>query len=58
MVKGVETSDKDEFERESSKLIGLGYKISSSNCGFLNSERYDFCPYYQAILIKESESNG
>lgn len=58
MIKVVETSDKNEFECESSELMKQDYKVSSSNCGFINLERYNFCPYYQAILVKEGESVG
>lgn len=58
MIKVVETSDKNDFERQSLKLMEQGYRVSSTYCGFLNSERYDFCSYYQAIFIKEGGSNG
>lgn len=31
--------------------IRLISKILSTNCGFANSEEYDFCSSYNAILI-------
>lgn len=52
MVKTIETSDKDKFEQQVNELLNQNFKLSSSSCGFVNSKEYDFCPLYQAILIK------
>ena len=52
-VKVIAKGDKDEFEKELQNLLNDGFKIISSNCGFINSELYDFADYYQAILVKE-----
>lgn len=47
----VETSDMDIFEKHCASLIAEGYEISSTSCGFVHSERYDFCNSYQAIFV-------
>ena len=49
----VDESRPDVFEEKVNELLKMGYKISSTSCGFVNSEAYDFCSVYQAILIKE-----
>lgn len=54
-IKVVESSNKDKFESLTQDLMNQGYKISSTSCGFVNSEKYDFCDSYQAILIKDNE---
>ena len=50
-IKTVESSDKDKFGVEVNELLNNGYRIMTTNCGFANSEKYDFCALYQAILI-------
>jgi len=40
-----------EFENRCEELICQGYKLSSTSCGFANSEQYDFCGVYQAIFV-------
>jgi hypothetical protein len=50
-IKVIESADCDEFERDVNDLLSNGYRVLSSNCGFVNSEKYDFCSSYQAILI-------
>lgn len=52
MIKVIETSNAKEFEAELNDYINFGYKILSCNCGFVNSEQYDFANCYQAILEK------
>ena len=42
-IKVIEQSDKDKFETEVNELLNNGYKILTTNCGFANSEKYDFC---------------
>ena len=39
-----------EVEKQCSKLYADGYEIIASNCGFADSEKYDFCSSYQAIF--------
>ena len=41
------------FEDTVNEYLKEGYKLSSSNCGFVNSEAYDFVDVWQAILYKE-----
>jgi len=41
----------DNFEKEVNEFLQNGYLISSTSCGFANSESYDFCGVYRAILI-------
>lgn len=52
-AKVIAKSNKDEFEAELQKLLEAGFKIVSCNCGFINSELYDFADYYQAVLVKD-----
>lgn len=52
IAKVITSEDKDKFEAELQKFLDDGYELVSSNCGFINSEQYDFADYYQAILIK------
>lgn len=54
-IKVIEENNKINFESEVNYYLDIGYKISSTNCGFVNSEVYDFCSCYQAILVKEEE---
>lgn len=49
----VSTSKQGYFEDTVNDYLEEGYKILSSNCGFVNSEAYDFCDNWQAILYKE-----
>lgn len=52
-IKVIENSDLVKFESEVQIYLDQGFKINSSSCGFVQSESYDFCSCYQAILIKE-----
>lgn len=54
-IKVIEENNKINFESEVNYYLDIGYKISSTNCGFVNSEEYDFCSCYQAVLVKEEE---
>jgi len=49
----IESTDVSEFKNNVTELLQQGYTILSSNCGFINSEQYNFCSIYQAILVKE-----
>ena len=48
----IDTSDKVEFEALCAKAVAEGYKLKSCDCGFLDSESYNFCSSYQAIFVK------
>jgi len=52
-IKTVNVSDEKQFEDCCNDLLSNGWKILSTSCGFANSEKYDFCSSWQAILIKE-----
>ena len=46
----ISRSDEDQFTKDVNELLVLGWEILSTSCGFVNSEQYDFCGSYQAIL--------
>lgn len=53
MVVVVDKSDKDEFETEVNTMMENGYKLSSSDCGYIGevgNSVYD-CNYYMAIMV-------
>jgi hypothetical protein len=52
LIKVVHESDEAKFEKEVHSLIAQGYRIDSTSCGFVQSERYDFCNAFHAVLIK------
>lgn len=52
-VKTIDMSCPDRFDSEVQLYLDQGYKVSSTSCGFVQSEAHDFCGSYQAILIKE-----
>lgn len=53
-IKIVNVSDEDEFiERCNDILKDDDYRLSSSYCGFANSEAYDFCDSWMAIFVKQ-----
>lgn len=47
----IESSDCDKFEAQVNDLLSDGYRISSTSCGFVSSEQYDFCSSYHAVLV-------
>lgn len=51
-IKVVNLTDESDFEKEVNRLLDWGYQISSTSCGFVNSEEYEFCTNFQTILIK------
>ena len=53
MIKVIENNDAYDFETGVNNHLKKGYKILSTNCGFINSEQYNFCSCFQAILVKE-----
>lgn len=52
-IKVVNRSDEDEFTQEVNELLQEGYKISSTDCGFVNDSQYDYCSSFMAILVIE-----
>lgn len=52
-IKVIEMMNDSDFENTVNAHLEEGWKISSTNCGFLNSENYDFRSVFQAILIRE-----
>ena len=52
-IKVVNITDEDDFTKQVNDLLNDGYKISSTDCGFIQSEQYDFCSSFMAILVKE-----
>jgi hypothetical protein len=51
-IKTIDVPNSIEFEQRVNDLLKEGYEILSTNCGFANSEKYDFCGCWQAILVK------
>jgi len=50
-IKVIEKSDEKEFESAVNDLLSTQkWEILSTSCGFVDSEQYDFCASYQAIL--------
>lgn len=54
-IKVINTHDESDFENMVNAYLKEGWKISSTSCGFVNSDAYDFCTSFQAILIKEED---
>ena len=52
-LKVVNEQGEQTFMNICNKLLNEGWKISSTYCGFVQSEKYDFCNSYQAILVRE-----
>ena len=52
-IKVINMGDEDEFEKTVQGFLNNDWRISSTSCGFTNSEKYDFCTSFQAILIKD-----
>ncbi len=52
----VNLSDETDFEKAVSALLNDGWEISSTACGFINSEAYDYQNIYQAIMVRSAES--
>jgi len=47
----VEWSSASDFEDEVNALLKDGYTVLSSNCGFIDSENYNFASSFMAILL-------
>lgn len=52
-IKVIDDSDQKRFEKTVNELLKDSWKLVTASCGFINSEQYDFCDYYQAILKRE-----
>jgi hypothetical protein len=50
-IKVIDLSDSAKFEKEVNDWLAKGYIISSTSCGFVQSEKYEFCTSYQAVLV-------
>ena len=53
-IKVLNLTDETEFEDIVNGFLAEGWKISSTSCGFVNSENYDFCTSFQAILTRST----
>lgn len=51
-IKVISLPSENEFENMVNAYLKEGWEISSTSCGFINSELYDYKDWYQAILIK------
>jgi hypothetical protein len=51
-IKIIDSDSVTNFEEEVNGLLEEGWELSSSSCGFINSEEYSFKDFYQAILIR------
>ena len=49
----VSESNQSAFEVICNELIGKGYILKSSSCGFVQSDHCNFCDCWMAIFIKE-----
>ena len=52
-IKVVNESLEGAFADMVNSLLAEDWKLHSSSCGFVNSENYDFCNSYQAILVRD-----
>ncbi len=43
-------SDEDKFREEVNSYLGAGGKLLSCSSGVVNSEAYDFCSWWHAII--------
>jgi len=50
-IKVIDLCDSAKFEAEVNSWLSKGYVISSTSCGFVQSEKYEFCTSYQAVLV-------
>jgi len=47
----VSCADEHQFEMKCEALVGNGYIMHSSSCGFVNSEAYDLVAEWHAIFV-------
>lgn len=55
-IEVVHCTDASDFVVGVQKLLDESWRISSTNCGFVDSAEYDYCCSYQAILVREEEN--
>jgi len=48
----IEENEGGCFEDKCEDLLSKGYEMKACNCGFANSENYDFCAIYHAVFVK------
>jgi hypothetical protein len=51
-VKLINESCETGFEELLKEYLNNGYKIESSSVGFVNSENYNFCGVFMALMVK------
>ena len=51
----INESSEAQFAAILNDYLANGYEILSSSVGFANSEQYDFCGVYQALLQKKED---
>lgn len=54
-VKVIERSDAIKFESDLQFYLSEGWQILTCSCATINSDRYDFCSDYKAVLVKYEE---
>ncbi|WP_158220071.1 hypothetical protein [Tissierella sp. P1] len=52
-IKVINLSDESEFENIVNAYLKEGWKVSSTSCGFIDSDTYNYASVLQVILIKE-----
>ena len=52
-IKVLNITDESEFENTVNGFLAEGWKVSSISYGFVNSENYDPCASFQAILTRD-----
>lgn len=53
MIKVINENDEGYFEGMVNAYLKDGWKLLDVNCGFLQSENYDFVTSFQAIVFKK-----
>lgn len=54
-IKIVEDKNPENFRDTVNILLNKGWRVLSTNCTVINSEAYDFCSWYQAILFRDGQ---
>jgi hypothetical protein len=49
-VKVINVTDEDDFTKKVNELLDLGWCILSTDIGFVNDSRYDYCSSHLAIM--------
>jgi hypothetical protein len=44
-----------KFAKTLNELASDGYRVIASDCGFVDSESYEFCESWQAIMEKTND---